>query len=130
MPWIDLFLTAVQTQARDAVTRAKQIVELRERYRSEAASIGSPNALALVDLICENPLVTTRLVEDRLGVSRPTSLRLLRRLEERGVLTAGDSGARGQRRYVACELLAALGEDTTSAEWTGVRSHLRRLVAP
>ena len=29
-PWIDLFLTAVQTQADDAVARAQRIVELRE----------------------------------------------------------------------------------------------------
>lgn len=108
VPWVDLFLTAVQTQATDAVTRAGHIIELRERFRAAAASIGSMNALALVDLICENPLVTTRLVEQRLGVSRPTSLRLLRQLEERGVLTEGDAGTRGQRRYSASELLAAI----------------------
>jgi Fic family protein len=108
VPWVDLFLTAVQTQARDAVTRAERIIELRERYRAAAASIGSTNALALVDLICENPLVTTRLVEERLGVTRPTSLRLLRQLDDRGVLEESDAGARGQRRYFARELLTAL----------------------
>ncbi len=100
VPWVDLFLTAVETQASDAVTRAERIIELRERYRAAAASIGSPNALALVELICENPLVTTRLVEERLGVSRPTSLRLLRQLEDRGILRRAMPGARGQRRYV------------------------------
>lgn len=92
VPWVDLFLTAVQTQASDAVTRAERIVELRERYRHAAASIGSANALVLVDLICENHLVTTRLVEERLGVSRPTSLRLLRQLKDRGLLVEGAAG--------------------------------------
>ena len=67
VPWVDLFLTAVQTQVSDAVTRAERIVQLRESYREAAASIGTANGLALVDLICENPLVTTRLVEERLG---------------------------------------------------------------
>ena len=114
VPWIDLFLTAVRTQASDAVTRAERIVKLRERYRRAAASIGSANALALVDVICENPLVTARLVEERLGVSRPTALRLLEQLASRGVLDEGESGARGQRRYYARELLGAVTGSTAS----------------
>jgi Fic family protein len=110
-PWIDLFLTAVHTQAGDAVVRAERIVLLRETYRQAAASIGSANGPALVDLICENPLVTSRLVERQLGVSRPTALRLLRQLEGRGVLDELDAGARGQRRYVARQLMAVMTEE-------------------
>lgn len=105
IPWIDLFLTAVQTQATDAVQRATRMVDLRDRYREIASSLGTPNALALVDLICENPVVTSRSIESRLVVTRPTALRLLRRMEERGVLEEAEAGARRQRRYVARELL-------------------------
>ena len=110
IPWIDLFLTAVETQAGDAVQRAQRIIALRERYLQAAATMGTPNALALVDLICENPVVTTRSIEDRLGVSRPTALRLLRRMEEQEILTETDSGARGQRRYVARAMMGAVGD--------------------
>jgi Fic family protein len=106
LPWIDLFLMSVNSEATDAVGRAQQIVALRGRYLEVAASLGSANAVALVNLICENPVVTTRSIENRLGVSRPTALRLLRRMEERGVLIEQESGARGQRRYVAEELRA------------------------
>ena len=105
LPWIDLFLASVNSEATDAVGRAEQIVALRDRYLEVAASLGTPNAVALVDLICENPVVTTRSIENRLGVSRPTALRLLRRMEERGVLSEQEAGARGQRRYVAEDLL-------------------------
>jgi Fic family protein len=108
LPWIDLFLTSVKTEAADAVGRAGQIIELRDRYLEVAASLGTPNAIALVDLICENPMVTTHSIENRLGVSRPTALRLLRRMEERGVLDEQESGARGQRRYVAQGLLGVV----------------------
>ena len=108
IPWIELFLTAVQTQASDAVRRAQRIVELREQYRQAAAAIGTANAMALVELICENPVVTTRSIEGRLGVSRPTALRLLRRMEEQGVLSEGDEGIRGQRRYVALAMMDAI----------------------
>ena len=112
IPWVELFLTAVHTEAGDAVVRAQQIIKLRERYREDAAAVGSPNALALVELICENPVVTTRAIEDRLGVSRPTALRLLRRMEEHGVLSESAEGARGQRRYVAREMMDAVAGGT------------------
>lgn len=111
IPWIDLFLTAVQTQATDAVQRAQKIIALREQYLEAASMTGSPNAVALVDLICENPIVTTRSIEERLAVSRPTALRLLRRMEEQGVLTEGDAGTRGQRRYVARAMMEAATSD-------------------
>ncbi|MCA1680696.1 MAG: Fic family protein, partial [Actinobacteria bacterium] len=108
LPWISLFLTSVETQAADAVVRAERIIDLRESYREEAAGLGTPNALALVDLICESPVLTSRLVEERLGVSRPTALRLLRRLEERRVLSESERGTRGQRHYVAQEMMAVV----------------------
>jgi Fic family protein len=109
VPWIELFLTAVETQARDAVQRAQRIIELRDRYRAAA---GSANALALVDLACESPMLTTRAVEERLGVSRPTALRLLRRMEGQGVLAEIGPGARGQKRYLAQELMDAVARGT------------------
>jgi Fic family protein len=111
IPWIGLFLEAVQSQAADAVVRAQRIVELRERYRATASSIKSSNGMALVDLVCERPVVSSRAVEERLGVTRPTALKLLRQLQGVGVLTEAVSGPRGQRRYVAQEVMAAVTEE-------------------
>ncbi len=110
-PWIELFLTAVQTQAADAVVRVQRIVELRERYRDAASDITSSKAMVLADLICETPILSSRAVEARLGVTRPTALKLLRQLEGVGVLQQGHVGPRGQRRYLASELMAALTSD-------------------
>jgi len=110
-PWIELFLEAVRSQSLDAVARAERIVDLRERYRGTAATLGSVNALQAVDVICENPIVTTRLIEARLGVARPTALRLLRQLEAAGVLEETRQGARGQRRYVARDLMDVVTAD-------------------
>lgn len=112
IPWVDLCLKAIQTQSTDAVHRAERIVALRERYREAASALGTANAFDLVDLICENPVLTTRSIENRLAVSRPTALRLLRRMKEQGVLTEAEEGARRQRRYVARELMDAVaGKD-------------------
>jgi len=110
-PWIDLLLEAIESQANDAVGRTRQVIEIRERYREEAARLSTANAFALVDVICESPVLTSRLVERRLDVSRPTALRLLSRLEERGVLREGAPGTRGKRQYVAEEMMAAVSGD-------------------
>lgn len=116
LPWIELFLTAVETQAGDAIRRSRRIVELQDRYRQVAAAQPSAkNYLALVDLVCENPVLTTATIEDSLAVSRPTALRLLRGMAERGVLEEIGAGLRGQKRYVARELLDAVTEGTESA---------------
>lgn len=111
LPWIELFLTSVHSQAADAVGRAQRIVELRERYRAAASAIASSKAMLLVDLVCETPIVASRAVEDSLGVTRPTALKLLRQLEEVGVLEEGNAGPRGQRRYLARELMAVITDD-------------------
>ncbi len=114
--WIELFLTAVYTQAADAVARAQRIVELRERYRAAASAITSSKAVMLVDFVCETPIVSSRAVEARLGVTRPTALKLLRQLEEVGVLKQGSPGPRGQRRYLAGELMAAVTDEGTGSD--------------
>jgi Fic family protein len=111
LPWIELFLTAVHTQSADAVVRAQRLVELRERYRVAASAISSSKAMMLVDLVCEVPIISSRAVEARLGVTRPTALKLLRQLEEVGVLHEGTMGQRGQRRYLASELMATVAEE-------------------
>ena len=78
--------------------------------------MATANSLALVELLVEHPVATTRLVDERLGISRPTALRLLRGLEGRGVLTEGQAGVRGQRRYVARELMTAVADDGERGE--------------
>jgi Fic family protein len=108
VPWLELFLTAIQVEAEDALSRGRRLVDLRDRYLEAASALSSPHVPALVDLLCENPVITARSVEAGLGVSRPTALRLLRRMEEQGVLQERGAGLRGQRRYVAPELLDAV----------------------
>ena len=111
IPWIELFLAAVHTEAGDAVARARRIIELREHYRVAASVIPSSKAMSLVDLVCESPIVSSRTVEMALGVTRPTALKLLRQLEGVGVLEEGRAGPRGQRRYLARELMSAVTEE-------------------
>jgi Fic family protein len=109
--WIDLFLAAVRTQATAATVRAQHLVALREEYRRRAASLPSRHAIALADLICATPIVSARLVTERLTVTRPTAGNLLRLLAAEGLLVRAGTGDRGQQRYVAKEILDILAGD-------------------
>ncbi len=112
LPWFEFFLEAVRTQSTDAVARARRLVSLREDYRAVAAGAGSANMVALVDLVCAQPVLSARSAETRLDVARPTALKLLQRLVELGVLSEGEPGPRRQRRFVADELLNVLDSET------------------
>jgi len=70
--------------------------------------------LFLVDLVCETPIISSHAVETSLGITRPTALKLLRQLEKVGVLEEGSPGPRGQRRYLAQELMAAVTDEGTA----------------
>lgn len=100
------------------MTRAGRIIEIRENYRQVAAEMSSPSAVGLAEVICTTtPIVISKLVDDWLNVSRPTALRLLESLEEDGVLEEASQGARGQRLYVAREMMEAVTGDLDG--WRG-----------
>jgi Fic family protein len=105
-PWIAFFCQAVADQAGDAVERARRLVELRENYRRRVPT--QANAQALVDVLFEAPVLTSRIVEQHLDVTRPTALRLLQQLASAGVIAARPSGPRGQQRWQADDIVDAL----------------------
>jgi hypothetical protein len=54
--WIELFLAGPTTPKPPTSWPVPEgIIDLRERYRQAAAAVGTPNALWLVELGCENP---------------------------------------------------------------------------
>jgi hypothetical protein len=63
------------------------------------------NLLSLIDLAFESPILTGRLVEQRLGVTRPTALRLLSVLAAHDVIEERSAGPRSQRRWQAAGIL-------------------------
>jgi Fic family protein len=104
--WIGFFCQAVADQAGDAVRRARRLVELREDYRRRVPA--QANAQALVDVLFDTPVLTSRLVEQHLHVTRPTALRLLQQLATAGLVTGRPAGPRGQHRWQAEEIVGAL----------------------
>jgi Fic family protein len=109
--WLDLFLDGVRTQAVDAVARAERLTDLRERYRAEVGAASRGAANQLVDIAFEQPVLNSRFVERRLGITRPAALTALRQLADLGILTDVSEGPRGQLRWRAHEILSVLLEE-------------------
>ncbi len=110
--WLGFFLDGVRTQAIDAIARAERLIDLRERYRGEVRAATRGIANQVVELALEQPVLNARVVEDRLGVSRPAALTALRQLDDLGVLVEAAAGMRGQLRWRAQEILSVLTDET------------------
>jgi Fic family protein len=87
--WIAFFVDGIGQAAREATERAMEILDLRERDRSRiATSLGrrTANGLRALDLLFSQPVVTAKLVEQRLGVSQPAASGLVSDLAGAGIL--------------------------------------------
>jgi Fic family protein len=109
--WLQFFLRGIEAQANDALARAERLVDLREHYRALVVTSTRSRAAELVELALESPIMTARFVERRLEVTRPTALSLLRQLDALGILERDRPGPRGQKVYVAREIMAVVAAD-------------------
>lgn len=108
--WLQFFLTAVNTQATDAVDRAEQLVDLREEYRQRLA--GRRARLAeVVDLVFENPIITSQRVASALNITDAGAKNLIRGLEEVDILVEGAPTRRRKKRWIGTDVLAMLDPD-------------------
>lgn len=108
--WLQFFLTGIAVQATDAIERAERLADLRERYHRALVPSRS-RAVEVVDMIMVNPFVTTRQVQDELGISQPGALNLVRRLERQGWLREIGTFGRGSRTYwVAPDVLTVIAD--------------------
>lgn len=110
--WLGFFLEGVTLQATDAMARAERLTDLREQYRARVRAATRGVANQLVDVAFERPVLTARVVEDRLGVTRPAALSALRQLEDLDVLVAVGGGPRRQLRWRADEVLRVLSDES------------------
>jgi Fic family protein len=87
--WLAFFVDGIGQVAGEATDRALEIVQLRtehQRVIPEKLGKRAPNALALLDHLYRQPVVSAKLVESMLAVSQPTASALVRDLEGIGFL--------------------------------------------
>ena len=108
--WLQFFLTAVTTQATDAVDRAEQLVDLREEYRQRLAGRRA-RLPEVIDLVFENPIVTSQRVARALDITDAGAKNLIRGLAEADILVEGAPTSRRKKRWIGTEVLALLDPD-------------------
>lgn len=112
--WLNYFLTGVARQAADALSRAERINALLGQWRLKLA--GSKVAVAMVDLLAENPYWSIKRIAERLQVAYTTAQRAVEKLESMGILTQ-TTEARRDRVYCAEAILNILEEPADLTPW-------------
>ena len=105
--WLQFFLTAVTTQATDAVDRAEQLVDLREEYRQRLAGRRA-RFPEVIDLVFENPIVTSQRVARALDITDAGAKKLIHGLAEVDILIEGTPTSRRKKRWIGTEVLGML----------------------
>jgi Fic family protein len=109
--WLRYFLEAVRSQARDAADRADRLLALQAELRDDLRKTRvTATALALVDHLFENPIVSASSVQRAFGVSAPTARTAIQTLERAGIVRE-ITGRRWGKAYEADRILELLRAD-------------------
>ncbi len=82
--WIRFFLTGVASVSTSATDTARAILRLRESLRDELGD--SANGVRLLDFAFQQPVLTIRMVEQRLDCAFRTAASLVEQLAARNIL--------------------------------------------
>jgi Fic family protein len=103
--WIAFFLRGVAEQAADATNRAKQLQALQAEWRQLLTRARASSLVpALADSLFDEPVLTISQAQKRLGVTYRTAGKVVRHLEEVGILMEL-TGATQNRVYMAQRIL-------------------------
>ena len=107
--WLEYFLLGVARMSEDALNRATRINQLLAQWQKRVSGESSSNPLRVVELLGENPFITTNGVVDKLGIAFTTAQRAIERLE-RAIIVKQVGKAKRDRVYCAAALLDILEE--------------------
>lgn len=96
--WLRFFLAGVAEVATEATETARAILDLREEHHQRVGDACGGNGLRLLAALFETPVVTARIVQERLGCAHGTASSLASRFEELGLLRE-TTGQQRNRRY-------------------------------
>lgn len=106
--WLRFFLEGVRNVATEASETARQIQSLRTQHQHLLQD--ETGGLAVLDRLCQQPMMTVNQVRDTIGMTYPVAADLVRRMEELGLLIE-ITGRSRNRVFAYRPYLALLGED-------------------
>lgn len=107
--WIAFFATGVAEQSRDAIRRARQLLDLQRDYRKQAEQISqSSNLLKLVDQLFASPYITVPGAAQLLQITHRAAAQNVEKLVAQNILRESDPAKRTRRVYLAPKILELL----------------------
>jgi Fic family protein len=110
--WLKFFLRGVYEVAQEATKKARQIVRLREEHRASISTImgrGAVNALAVLETLYSNPLISVESVAEATRLSYANANRLVKDLCNAGILEE-ITGRKRNRRFAYSSYLELFKE--------------------
>lgn len=107
--WLEFFLQGIVLQSRDAITRSRRLLDLRERYREQFQHrrIGA-RLLQVIDHLFTQPIITIKGVAEAIDeIDYQSAYRYVNTLESEGILREITGRARNLV-YQADEILDAI----------------------
>lgn len=85
--WILFFLGVVEESARASIKVVDKLIDLQDEYRNRVTqATKAANAVALVDILFDSPLIRVRDVQDQLGVTYRAARNTINKLIEQKIL--------------------------------------------
>ncbi len=115
--WIDFFLKGVAEVSDEAISSAKQIIALKEKYTKKLYELNSNNGnyQRLLEQLFESPTFSNKRVSEALGVSFPTAMTLVNDFVQLGILKDITPNRKRDKRFRFSEYIAILQKGTELA---------------
>ena len=108
--WIRFFLEGVLTEAEDASRRARKLLDLREKYRTDMHTQGSGALLTLVDRLFDFPTITVLEATKLLHMTYRGARNNVEKLREHGIIVEVTGRSRN-RIFIAKQIVELLESD-------------------
>ncbi|MBS1790879.1 MAG: Fic family protein [Acidobacteria bacterium] len=108
LEWITFFLRGVEDQSKDAIDRAKKLLDLWQQYRQQFQSVRSSSLLLrLVDELIANPVLTFGRAAALLNITPRAARMNVEKLVEAGIIRE-ISGKQRYQLFIAPEIIHVL----------------------
>jgi Fic family protein len=111
--WLKFFLKGVSEISSEAVSSAKEIVGLKDKLSNELLrkKIGGAQAIRLLDMLFERPLISVSDVVIKLKISRQAATQLVNKFSEINILNEV-SGKKRYRKYLFADYIKIIARGT------------------
>jgi Fic family protein len=111
--WLKFFLQGLVEISLEAAFLAKEIIGLKDTLSNELLKkkIGGTQAVRLLDMLFERPLISVSDIVMQLKISRQTATQLVNKFNEAGILNEV-SGKKRYRKYLFADYIKIIARGT------------------